>query len=210
MFDSTLKWREVRVQIPPRPQKPNFEISFNPNTTDDPQGDADGGPETALVVFEQPCAKDGHIWIGKKFYILKGDFRAEYEKIISGGGDESDCKRFYDDRKNEYGSRWSSDFHEWGTDGRVRKQMNPQNKPEERQSKMDNDWRDSGQNAEQELFEDAIIDKVTAILGFTELLLTRKQQDPHSEELATKAWDTARDLADLIYRTRMLRQESGK
>ena len=103
------------MQIPP---KPKFEISFNPNN--EPTWDADGGPETTLVVFDQPCAKDGHIWIGKKFYVLKGDFRAEYEKIIADGGDGSDCKSFFDEQKIEYGSRWSSDFHEWGTDGRVR------------------------------------------------------------------------------------------
>lgn len=109
----------IALQIPP--EKPNFEISFHPNTEAEPLGDGDGCPETALVMFEQPCAKDGHIWIGKKFYILKGDFRAEYEQIISGGGDGWDCKTLYDEQKKEYGSRWSSDFHEWGTDGRVRK-----------------------------------------------------------------------------------------
>lgn len=75
---------------------------------------------------------------------------------------------------------------------------------------MDTDNRESGQNADQESFEDAIIDKVTAILGFTELLLVRKPQDPRSQELLTKAWDTARDLADLIHRTRRLRQKSEK
>jgi hypothetical protein len=108
------------VQIPIKPQQPNFEISFNPNTAASPLSNAYDSPETALILFEQPCAKDGHIWIGKKFYVLKGDFRAEYEKIIAGGGDGSDCKRFYDDQKKKYGSRWSSDFHEWGTDGKVR------------------------------------------------------------------------------------------
>ena len=108
------------MQKPPKPQKPAFEISFNPNTSAEPLGDADGGPETALVMFDQPCAKDGHVWIGKKFYLLRGDFRAEYERIIAGGGDASDCKSFYDEQKKEYGSRWSSDFHEWGTDGTVR------------------------------------------------------------------------------------------
>jgi len=82
--------------------------------------DADGGPETTLVVFDQPCAKDGHIWIGKKFYVLKGDFRADYEQIIAKGGGASACKRLFDEQKSEFGSRWSSDFHEWGTDGRVR------------------------------------------------------------------------------------------
>jgi hypothetical protein len=108
------------LQMPPKPQKPNFEISFNPNTAAETLDNADGGPETALVLFDQACAKDGHIWVGRKFYVLKGDFRADYEKIIDGGGDGLDCKSFYDEQKKEYGSRWSSDFHEWGTDGRVR------------------------------------------------------------------------------------------
>jgi hypothetical protein len=75
---------------------------------------------------------------------------------------------------------------------------------------MNNDIGESGQNSDQELLEDAIIDKVTAILGFIELLLIRKPKDTHTQELLTKAWDTARDLADLIYRTRTLRQESEK
>lgn len=75
---------------------------------------------------------------------------------------------------------------------------------------MDDENRESGQHADQELLEDAIIDKVTAILGFTELLLTRKPQDPRAQEFLTKAWDTARELADLIYRTKRLRQESEK
>jgi hypothetical protein len=73
---------------------------------------------------------------------------------------------------------------------------------------MDNDSRMPKQNSDQDLLEDAIIDKVTAILGFTELLLTKKPQDARSQELLTKAWDTARELADLIYKTKRLRQES--
>ena len=108
------------MPLPPKPGKPGFEISFNPNSTAESQTDALGGPETALVMFDQPCSKDGHIWVGKKFYILKGDFRSEYENIVGGGGCGWDCKRFYDTQKKAYGSRWSSDFHEWGTDGRVR------------------------------------------------------------------------------------------
>jgi len=75
---------------------------------------------------------------------------------------------------------------------------------------MDNDIAASGEDSDQELFEDAVIDKVTAILGFTELLLVRKPQDPRSQELLTKAWDTARELADLIYRARKRRKESEK
>ena len=75
---------------------------------------------------------------------------------------------------------------------------------------MDKDSREPAENLDQELFEDAVIDKVTAILGFTELLLVRKPQDPRSQELLTKAWDTARELADLIYRKRKQRKESQK
>ena len=75
---------------------------------------------------------------------------------------------------------------------------------------MDNDSREFEDNTGQDLLEEAIIDKVTAILGFTELLLVRKPQDARSQELLTKAWDTARELADLIYQTRKLRLESKK
>jgi len=75
---------------------------------------------------------------------------------------------------------------------------------------MDNDSRESGEHTDQELYEDAIINKVTALLGYTEMLLARKPQDPRERELLTKAWDTARDLADVIYRRRELRSMGEK
>jgi hypothetical protein len=81
---------------------------------------------------------------------------------------------------------------------------------QESQSKMDNDSREPGEHSDQELYEDAIINKVTALLGYTEMLLARKPQDSRSRELLTKAWDTARDLADMIYRRRELRSMGEK
>ena len=53
-----------------------------------------GGEETALV-------KDD------KFYILNGDFRKEYEKLISKGFDA--CYKFYLKKKKKYGSSFSTE-----------------------------------------------------------------------------------------------------
>ena len=97
-----------------------FKITFNPDTRQGMFGDDDGGPETGLVMFDQPCGKDGHAWVGKKFFLLKGDFREDYRAITEAGGGAWACKRFYDEQKVRYGSRWSSDFHDWGKDGECR------------------------------------------------------------------------------------------
>lgn len=52
-----------------------------------------GGAETALV-------------IENKYKILNGDFRKEYEKLAPKGLDA--CLKFYDEKKGEFGSSWSS------------------------------------------------------------------------------------------------------
>lgn len=102
-----------------------YSINFNPDTSAGPFGDQDGGPETALVMHDMPCAKDGHPWTGDQFFILKGDWRREYAKIEkswpNGHEFRFELKRLYDRRKGKYGSRWSSDFHEWGADGQMTK-----------------------------------------------------------------------------------------
>lgn len=97
-----------------------FYVSFNPDTRGGMFGDADGGTETALVLLDQPCGKDGHLWTGSRFFILKGDFRDEYRELVAGGADTWALKAFYDDKKKLYGSRWSSDFQDWGRDGKRR------------------------------------------------------------------------------------------
>lgn len=101
--------------------KPDYYISYNPDTRAGAFGDKDGGPETALVFHDQPHGKDGHMWTGDAFYILKGDFRKEYEALIEAGEGRWGLKHFYDQYKKTYGSRHSTDFHDWGKDGRRRK-----------------------------------------------------------------------------------------
>lgn len=101
--------------------QPNFYISYNPDTRAGAFGDSDGGEETALVFEEFPHGKDGHSWTGKAFFILKGDFRKDYAAIIADKGGRWDLKQFYDSQKHRYGSRHSTDFHQWGKDGIVRR-----------------------------------------------------------------------------------------
>lgn len=101
---------------------PDYFINFNPDTRQGMFGDADGWAETALVFSDLPCAKDGHSWTGDQFYILKGDFRPEYDAVLEGGGGRWSLKvEVYDKFKKQHGSRWSSDFHEWGRDGTRRR-----------------------------------------------------------------------------------------
>lgn len=95
----------------------DFCISYNSDTRRDMFGDADGGEETALIFEKWPHGKDGHTWDGDAFYILKGDWTKQYAKIIKDGGGRWDLKEFYRKRCKRYGSRWSTDFNEWGTDG---------------------------------------------------------------------------------------------
>jgi len=99
----------------------NFSISFNPDTTIGIFGDPDGGPETSLEFFAMPCGKDGRSWTGSQFFILKGNFIKDYEKLIAAGEDRSGLRAFYDKHKKTHGSRWSSDFHTWGKDGKLRR-----------------------------------------------------------------------------------------
>lgn len=51
-----------------------------------------GSDETAL------CANG-------EFYILNGDFRDDYKKLIPDGYDK--CKKFYDKKKDDHSSIWS-------------------------------------------------------------------------------------------------------
>lgn len=104
----------------PEKKKENYSISFNPDTRSGMFGDADGGPETALVFHDMPCAKDGHMWAGDHFYLLKGDFRVDYDRLIASGEGRWGLKSFYDRNRKKHGSRWSTDFHDWGTDGKRR------------------------------------------------------------------------------------------
>jgi hypothetical protein len=56
-------------------------------------GDRPDGMETAIV-------KDG------KYYILNGDFRKDYEKLVDKGFNA--CKKFFDKNEDESGSSWSN------------------------------------------------------------------------------------------------------
>ena len=55
--------------------------------------------------------------------------------------------------------------------------------------------------------EDAIIDKVTAILGLTELVLLKNPEDPFIVECLEKARNAARDLNNLVYEMAELSHE---
>jgi hypothetical protein len=54
--------------------------------------------ETALI-----DERDG----GRTYYILNGDWRKEYERLVSHGYDA--CKALYDSQKAKHRSRWSED-----------------------------------------------------------------------------------------------------
>jgi hypothetical protein len=116
-------------------QKEDFRISFNPDTSQGMFGDSDGGPETALVFENMPCGKDGHTWTGDRFYLLKGDFRPEYAAALQEFGDYrwTIKTEVFDKFRDAHGSRWSSDFNEWGKDGILR----PLARTEERTAKPD-------------------------------------------------------------------------
>lgn len=99
-----------------------FAISYNPDTRE--QGvmsdGADGGEETAIVIENYPHGFDGHMWHGPAYFILKGDFRAAYRRVVRLAGKNVSCwdvKRYYDKKKKRYGSRHSTDFRDWGKDG---------------------------------------------------------------------------------------------
>ncbi len=77
-------------------QGKGFHISYNPNPGASVMGEIwgsdDGGPETAL------CHEG-------KFFILNGDYRESYEKLVPLGYEE--CKRFYDQQAAHAESSWS-------------------------------------------------------------------------------------------------------
>ena len=69
-------------------------VSYNPCTHD-------GYEETALVII------DGRFVEGRKYAILDGDFRKNYERIIKRGGGRKGCIKFYEKRLKRHGSFWS-------------------------------------------------------------------------------------------------------
>lgn len=72
-----------------------FYISYNGDTgADIPIFAGDEPAETALV-------KDG------RYYILNGDWRYSYERLVDKGFDA--CYRFYLKQKGKHGSSWSND-----------------------------------------------------------------------------------------------------
>lgn len=82
----------------------DFYISFNPSPKPLFVGMIfemlDNGPETAL------CINDKESFTGTAFYILDGDFRKDYEKLIQLGKEA--CLKFYFDHP-EAKSRYSTE-----------------------------------------------------------------------------------------------------
>jgi len=77
-----------------------FFISYNPRPGQMFGGWVadDGGDETALV-------RTGK---GRNtYYILNGDFRKDYEKLINDGFVA--CKKFYDKKRKKFKSSWSTE-----------------------------------------------------------------------------------------------------
>lgn len=96
-------------------------INFNADSSEGFFGDPDGGPETALCLRDMPCAKDGHMWTGNQYFILKGDWMDDYRALVAEGASRWTLKsQIYDEHKKAHGSRWSSDFGDWGKDGILR------------------------------------------------------------------------------------------
>lgn len=87
----------------------DYFISYNPGKTPHEKGlmmleylystdmefDAE---ETAIVVYCNNSSK-------KRYYILKGDFRREYEELKT----LEECLAFYESKKGEFGSKWSTE-----------------------------------------------------------------------------------------------------
>ena len=74
-----------------------FHISYNasPGVGVGMWGSDDGSDETALVNHK-----------GKRiYYILNGDFRKDYEKLVKKG--YKACKEFYNNNKEKFDSSWS-------------------------------------------------------------------------------------------------------
>lgn len=90
------KWIDCGGNFILRDKKETFFISYNPNTSNTCGfGEVFAGDtkdETALVKEDQ-------------FYILNGDWREDYEKLIDKGFDE--CFKFYES-KGEFKSSWSN------------------------------------------------------------------------------------------------------
>lgn len=59
------------------------------------------GAETALV--KEHCSKTCPV----HFYILNGDFREQYKKLLPKGFEE--CLKFYETQKGEHGSNWTTE-----------------------------------------------------------------------------------------------------
>lgn len=72
-----------------------FFVSYNPNTA------SSGKVWQGSSLTETALCKPG------KYYVLDGDFRKQYEELIDKGWKA--CKKFYDDNKELYDSKWSSD-----------------------------------------------------------------------------------------------------
>ena len=78
---------------------PNFFISYNPNPGCGISifGSDDESAETALVVRNKGSYR---------YFILNGDFRHEYEKVLDSG--LAACMAVYDKNKAEHDSSWTT------------------------------------------------------------------------------------------------------
>lgn len=95
-------WEEIQKPFARSPncflRADGFHVSFKQVPGTDLVGSLfdsdDGGPETTL------CK-------GGEYYVLNGDFRESYERLVPLGFDE--CKRFYDQQAAHCRSSWSTD-----------------------------------------------------------------------------------------------------
>lgn len=94
---SNLAGRNLILEPEESNDREDFYISYNPDTRGIDFMRGDEPLETAIV-------KDD------KYYILNGDFRAEYEEVIDKGFDA--CLRVYKAHKDKYDSSWTTGVSE--------------------------------------------------------------------------------------------------
>lgn len=95
MIKNGKTWARIEPNVILESKDEGFYISYNPgNYTISAFNSDDGGSETALV-------------IGGSYYILNGDHREKYEKLIDEGFDA--CKKYFDKKaKLGFKSSWSN------------------------------------------------------------------------------------------------------
>lgn len=80
-------------------------ISYNPNVGSSELGEA--FKSFGYVLGLESSKKETALKIEGVWYILNGDFRKDYEKLLSKGAVA--MVKFYKSKKKEFGSFWSTD-----------------------------------------------------------------------------------------------------